>query len=411
MPDTTSAIASFLASKGISSDDYIKMESYVKKTLSYSSFVTDSFSNFEVNTNSINSSTSDFLYRDYFQFLSSIFTASDASLNDSKSLILPGIRYVSETLLVFERPPTLKPYSYKTVYREQVNEDSQEEEYYIPIPWQTYVCSFDPTTMRLLSVRMYFTNSSITSFENNVFTPPLLNFYSNGNLCRPFFESIDDVEKYPKNYTGIMASAYDWIWNSGTNFDITENISYFIKSDYYDQFKKYCTTGLPFLSYSFIDQIRMNNIPSTLSQKAVNAFFRCWSCVPLSDICSFEWNHPSSNDFYYMDQTQIDSSVYGAFLEENDFYIHESNSDAEEHDEDCPDDCIYEEEIFQLDEFSAFKDKYFQDALAEKTLRDVCAKAIMYLYQQGFYRMMSSQSSTNQVFTNAMKVIYSSQRA
>ena len=50
---------------------------------------------------------------------------------------------------------------------------------------------------------------------------------------------MEDIEKYPKDLSGIIASAYDWIWNSGFNFDITESISFFLHTKKYEQFEKY----------------------------------------------------------------------------------------------------------------------------------------------------------------------------
>ena len=50
---------------------------------------------------------------------------------------------------------------------------------------------------------------------------------------------MEDIEKYPKDLSGVMASAYDWIWNSGFNFDITEGISFFLHTNKYEQFEKY----------------------------------------------------------------------------------------------------------------------------------------------------------------------------
>ena len=43
------------------------------------------------------------------------------------------------------------------------------------------------------------------------------------------YESMEDIDGYSKDLSGVIASAYDWIWNSGFNHDLTENFYHVIR--------------------------------------------------------------------------------------------------------------------------------------------------------------------------------------
>jgi hypothetical protein len=73
---------------------------------------------------------------------------------------------------------------------------------------------------------MYYNKKPISQngFEEPVFLPVLPNFYSNGLLCRPFYASADDINMYSKDISGVIAAAYDSVWNSGWNTDLVDTI-------------------------------------------------------------------------------------------------------------------------------------------------------------------------------------------
>lgn len=140
-------------------------------------------------------------------------------------ILFPAVRYSAPGLLVFERPPTNKMIEYVSLPVDVINEENFEESvhtYNLPLPWQLYVAEYDPNTMRLFRVHMYFMKESLKASDQIMYLPPLPNFYANGNLCRPFLANMDDIERYSKDLSGVMASAYDWIWNSGFNHDLME---------------------------------------------------------------------------------------------------------------------------------------------------------------------------------------------
>jgi hypothetical protein len=270
----------------------------------------------------------------YFSLYSSIFS-TDYPDDDKNQLLIPGLRYIGNNYIIFEMPPTKKVIDYKEAYREE--EASCDQEFFIPIPWQIYIAVFDPNTMRLLSVQMYFANTPLTSFEQTVYLPPILNFYSSGLLCRPFFETIEDIEKYPRNITGIFASAYDWVWNSGYNFDIVEPISEFICSANFNNFLNLIpdTEENKAIKYN----LKRVTYPSNrLPTSCVSSFFRLWEQLDLYQVTNLEWISFSVDcDFFNgVDYESYDQELFQEFINDNDYTLVDDYDD--DHD---PDDGEY----------------------------------------------------------------------
>lgn len=210
----------------------------------------------------------------------------------TKDLLFPGVRYIGKNMVIFEMPPTYKHIDYKEAYREDDGSEEreiQERSYYLPIPWQIYIASFDDKNMRVQQVQMYFSNSAITSFDHQIHLSPLLNFYSNGVLCRPFFSSMEDIEKYSQNISGVMASAYDWIWNSGFNFDIRETVSEFVVSGSWKKMLELSTLNDPAKQAAemLLSQVVVSR--NDLAPSVVRTVFSLWASVPLERILECTW--------------------------------------------------------------------------------------------------------------------------
>jgi hypothetical protein len=149
---------------------------------------------------------------------------------NSSGLIPPGLVSLGKNVLVFENPPTNKLISHTPTDRDSIDDETEPDSYYMPIPWQVYVCVFNNEYV-LLDTYMFYTRDAIskTGFDQPVYSPVLPNFFGNGQLCRPFYPTLDDVDKYSKDISGVIASAYDSIWNSGWNLDLYETLNeYFI---------------------------------------------------------------------------------------------------------------------------------------------------------------------------------------
>jgi len=145
-------------------------------------------------------------------------------VNTFSGLLFPAVRYSIPGLLVFERPPTNKMIQYVDLPVDLIKDeiDNNTHTFNLPLPWQLYVAEYNVDSMLLTKVHMYFMNESLKNKDQIMYLPPLPNFYANASLCRPYLASMEDIERYEKSLSGIMASAYDWIWNSGFNHDLVE---------------------------------------------------------------------------------------------------------------------------------------------------------------------------------------------
>jgi len=214
------------------------------------------------------------------------------------SLLFPGVRYISENIVIFEMPPTQKHVDYVEAYREhddQVNERS----FFIPIPWQVYVAVFDKSNMRITRVQMYFSDTPLTSFEQTLYLPPLLNFYANGELCRPTFSQMEDYEKYPKTISGVIASAYDWIWNSGFNFDITGTVSNYLISKKWNSFIEHSTLPQQDIVSlkAFLETVKYSS--NKVHPTVINWYFKLWQSVPVNNILACKWTSFAINENFF----------------------------------------------------------------------------------------------------------------
>lgn len=284
-------------------------------------------------------------YSSYFN--SPVKKFSDLSDED---FYFPGVRHIDNGIILFERPPAYHVVSISHDYRDSISSSTAQTEYYIPIPWQIYIAHYNPQDMRLFSVKMFFSNSSLSSLDQTVYTPPLLNFYSNGVLCRPFFASIDDIEKYPKTISGVVASAFDWVWNSGFNYDITDSISFFLgHMKGYFQFAPYVDqTNYKLLNY--YNTIRDNGIsgfPNNIPKNLVNSFFRVWESVPLEDISSFTWNYiTNTENFYFIDVNASLHEMAMQYARENDLQLNLDLYDCD-HSCHCEECCDEDEDVYE----------------------------------------------------------------
>ena len=175
-----------------------------------------------------------------FSFLNSL-----DKRNVESGLLPPGLRVSIPGCVIFERPPSMqlvqyidanvdsiREYEYNGSFYEDGDEESGEyhEEldsytYHIPVPWQLYIATYslNPASMyRVTSIRMYFMNGPLNSPDVRVYAPYVNNFFANASLCTPMFDTIDEINRYPQDLTGVIASAYDWVWNTGFNADLRE---------------------------------------------------------------------------------------------------------------------------------------------------------------------------------------------
>jgi hypothetical protein len=254
-------------------------------------------------------------------------------------LMPPGVRAIFPGIVIFERPPTMKLVQHvnNTVSQLQTDPDdldydedsgsyydqegnqveyedyvqNQVKDYYIPIPWQLYIATYSnlPSSKYYVnSVRMFFMNTSLHSPNVELYAPYIPNFYVNGLLCNPMLDSFDDINRYPKNVSGVIASAYDWVWNTGFNDDLNENIKLTI------------TTNVNELCNLQLKQSFKH------SHNFVGAFYDYISNFSLEDINSCSWLNPSYGAHHASDlnNNYFQEKYFNAFKKQ---YILEGNFD------------------------------------------------------------------------------------
>lgn len=252
---------------------------------------------------------------------------SYSSFPKSTGLMPPGVKAIFSNVVVFERPPTYQNIFY---IPDNVSETMSEKQYVyrVALPWQLYIAVYN-SDYYLTSVYMYFMDAPLTSVDQNLYAPTIPNFYANGLLCRPNFSSMDDVERYTKDVSGIIHSAFDWVWNNGTNHDLTESMLLLPK---YTKDLSSTVFGHTPESRLYFDQ---NNVSTNykLSVGAVTTAFLSWEKIDLKDILNYKWVSPSSqvHDTSHIDWMSIaqESDEYSNHLQD---WLFENYSDETEED-------------------------------------------------------------------------------
>lgn len=212
------------------------------------------------------------------------------SIHGNSGILPPGLLYLTKNYLVFEKPPTYHNIFLINKRVDEIDYDECEEyTYRLPIPWQLYIVRFnqngtnDSVEVETTDVKMHFMQGPLLSIDQPVFLPPLTNFYSTANLCRPMFSDMEDLDRYSKDISGVMQSAHDWVWNSGANLDLTEAIvNYFVQFRFNRENTFYSDFPLPAYHYQTY----------YCSPEHIAGFYKIWEKIPLSEISLMNW--PSS---------------------------------------------------------------------------------------------------------------------
>jgi hypothetical protein len=208
-------------------------------------------------------------------------------------IVPPAIKYRSNGVVVFERPPSYQVVQYAPQNVSNLDDDTPIHVYRIPIPWQLYVITYNPDKYYCNSVRMYFMKSSLHSPEQTVYMPPIPNFFTNGLLCRPMYDSMEDVDGYSKDLSGVIASAYDWIWNSGFNHDLTENFYHVVR-----QKKPVEILNL----YNRLQEVNSSGYFRGITPTHLKAILESWEKIDLNNILDLNWPNPSLTQSFEEDR-------------------------------------------------------------------------------------------------------------
>ena len=217
------------------------------------------------------------------------FQSTDLSTN---GIVFPGLKYLDDSVIIFERPPRYENIFITPELVDNINENSDLHTYRIPIPWQVYVIEYSssPHSTYACDVRMFFRNSSLNTLDDEVYLPPLTNFYIDSSLCRPTYDSLEDVDRYPDTINAIINEAYDWIWNSGSNLDLTVTLAQYLRTSA-------CNASFHHNSIMMKMHRRYSisySTPSAFyaSSSIVNEIFNSWSKIDLSEVCNLQWIYP-----------------------------------------------------------------------------------------------------------------------
>lgn len=262
---------------------------------------------------------------------------NSVSSGKDSGIMPPGVRIVGPNYVVFERPPTYQNIFYNI---DKVHSGMTEDNvhvYRVALPWQIYVASFNKDYY-VTEVAMYFSPVCLTSKDQPVYLPPIPNFYTNGSLCRPMFADMTDVERYPKNLSGVVACAYDWIWNNGTNNDLNEavvhvNLQLASKGE-----EQYNSTIFSKMDKDIYRSMFINPYGVVMYHSSqVSAILKSWEASTLEEVMNYQWPSPSADKhfsqiYYHSPSTDItEHSNYYNWLSDwaAEYYDGESQEDIE----------------------------------------------------------------------------------
>ena len=139
-------------------------------------------------------------------------------------LLPPVVRWVSRYGhgVILERPPQMVTLHYYGVKRGSIYNASKEQLYEIALPWTIYGIVFD-AKFRPAMLRLYARPEPVNSFDDHLQCLPLPNLYNSGEFCLPQQAEWMADESVWTMGQGIIA-AYNQVWATGYNTDITEMI-------------------------------------------------------------------------------------------------------------------------------------------------------------------------------------------
>jgi hypothetical protein len=261
-------------------------------------------------------------------FLNVIYNNFQSTRIFSDNIFPSGILYYDNSIIVFQKPPSKKLINYIPKQEADIRSSDEHTSYEISIPWQVYVISYSSFDYSdsdsevsseyysINSVYMFFSNCQITSGDNYLYSAPIPNFYSNGLLCSPRYSSIEDTlfAKDSHTVSNLMVSAYNSIWNSNYNGDLTSSIVDYL----YSCFKKQIHTSKSLFANNILSTYPIYSRTSYYCDlNFVSNFLENWSTYSVSDILSFDWANPSNTNWYHTDYSEIEEDALHQYFAEN----------------------------------------------------------------------------------------------
>jgi len=333
---TFTSISSFEASSGINVSANIK--SYNISSFKSRYYLKSQFSDFN---------------NDHLSFYKTLVGKSQ--INIPSGIIPPGLLYCSEKILIFERPPALKTIQWTPQMLDNIDDDTEYATFEIPVPWQVYFVHFTKTSDNyhvINKIFLTFSNTPIYSLNQPLYLPPLTNVYTNGQVCQPHYSHYDDLIEGTETIAGIMQNAYNQVWSSSMNVDLTSAPLKLLKHFALPGLRIHnqrCMIEPTIKSYANTVAHKMRHVPTIdcfgyyTNPQTVHSFYRSWETISLNDICDMEWS-PSDkkiNDdsIYRRIQNLSTDSSFIEYMTANG-HISSSHNDNTE----CCEECQYFDE-------------------------------------------------------------------
>jgi len=227
-------------------------------------------------------------------------------LHFDTGILPPGLIHIDNKVVIFERPPTYNNIQVIPAVIDNIDYDNSNNYIYrLPIPWTVYFVSYSvfngvhyPN-----QIAMYFMSHSLQGADfssSRLYLPPLLNFYNNATLCNPMFDSMEEINRYDNSVSGVVNAAYNWIWNSGSNLDLTMNIAECIfqiarRSEF--SANPFYTVSLPINPFTFY-----------IDYSVISHVFSIWEKISLNDISSIPWPNPCTSERVHSTIQEIGTS-------------------------------------------------------------------------------------------------------
>jgi len=148
--------------------------------------------------------------------------------SDRIGILPPAVRWVSSDMrqAIFERPPA--EYFLDVAWASKFDaETATHKSWTVPVPWTVYLVIFDeyftPIGISVLGRR-----GPLESIETDTgFLLPLFNLYADSKLCMP---TVGGFEDHPETLAWGVQEAFNMVWNSGFNLDLTVALDSYLGS-------------------------------------------------------------------------------------------------------------------------------------------------------------------------------------
>lgn len=355
----------------------------------------------------------DELNNDHISFYNKLI--GNSQINIPSGIIPPGLLYCSEDVLIFERPPTVKTIEWTPNLLNDIDTESEYSTFEIPVPWQIYFVHFSKAENYHVINRIFlaFSNDPIYSLDQPLYLPPLTNVYTNGQVCQPNYAQYNDLIEGTETIAGIIQNAYNQVWSSSMNLDLTAGSLKLFKHFAIPSIKVYndrCLVAPKMKYYTNTVASNMSHVPTIdlqsyyTSSDVINSFYKSWEKVELKDICQMQWSpsdtKANDNSFYQKIMFLFSDHNFINYMTSNGYLTIDSHDNSE-----CCEDCQYFDEDGDLIEDICAEEGSCSchDSFTNITPYDDQGESVIYTYMQSAGMSLSEPLTFSKFFDVFMK--------